>query len=91
MLRSEYYGDMPQLQQQFHNVISGSVTTVPIEGQSSSAIQVLFEPPNHTKSGVFPLITRLKEKTPMIRLIQFSIGAKHVSVRISDTSLGHFT
>lgn len=27
---------------QFHNVISGSVTTVPIEGQSASAIQVLI-------------------------------------------------
>ena len=42
MLRSEYYGEMPQQLQQFHNVISGSVTTVPIEGQSSSAIQVFF-------------------------------------------------
>jgi hypothetical protein len=34
--RSDYY----ETPSQFGNVISGSVTTVPIEGQSSSAIQV---------------------------------------------------
>ena len=49
MLRSEYYGEMPQQLQQFHNVISGSVTTVPIEGQSSSAIQVTIEFPVHVE------------------------------------------
>jgi hypothetical protein len=34
--RADYYEAS-----QFHNVISGSVTTVPIEGQSASAIQVV--------------------------------------------------